>query len=257
MSSAYQLDIDRVLALWPRLHSTLCRLLINPTQACDVIRCAEKRIAQGESAGRALKRDKRISSLPRSNQQQIGVAAREDVRRISRGSADLLGPMLPQTLDEILQEIRSTSARLATTAFEAKEELRPRFGRVGHLFVSRHTESTEQFVGPLVDDLECGGFDCWYASRNVVTDWHPEIKEAAETCAEGVLLLTSEALSSPYVFAETNIVIGAGKRMLTLVMEADVRPRDLNIALENWQYYDWYKDPAKAMERIKLALSGT
>lgn len=251
---ALSFDFDRVMALWPRLHSRLRELARNPLSAYEVIRLAEKRVAQGVTLARALKADTRVSSLPKVAQRKIFSAAREDLAGQARGSVDLLGVKSIKTLDELLQDFRVGDPDLATTAFEAGENLRPEFKRVGHIFVSRHTESTDAQVEEIVDRLEKRGLDCWYASRNVISDWHAETLEAAETCSEGVLLLTRAALFAPYVSAEAKIIINSGRRMLTLLMEPNVRPRDINMALENWQFHRWYENSDAALESLIGAL---
>ncbi len=254
--NAREFDIDRVRALWPRLHEVLLACLRKPLQAYDVIRLAEKGIAQGLTTASALKADRRVSTLAKSTQRQIVAAAKEDVHGQACGSGDLLGPYLAKSLDELLQEIRSGDPDLATSAFEAGEELRPKFGRIGHIFVSRHTESTNDCVEDVVARLEMRGLDCWYASRNAPGDWHCQTLAAAETCTEGLLLLTREALDAPYVSAEAKIIIEAGRPMFTLLMEPGVRPRDVNMALENWQHHRWYENPDAAMEGLIAAITG-
>jgi hypothetical protein len=247
-------DIDRVMAIWPRLHGCLILRVRNPIQAYEIIRLMEKGLGRGLTIATTLKSDRRISVLSKAAQRHLVAAAKEDVLGQAAGSGDLLGSFLSRTLDDLLQEIRSGDPHAATTAFEAGEDIRPAFRSVGHIFVSRHAESTNAHVVNVVERLEMRGLDCWYASRNVLSDWHGETLEAAETCGEGLLLLTREAASAPYVSAEAKIIIGAGRRMLTLVMEPGVRPRDVNMALENWQHHNWYQNPDAAMEALIAAI---
>ncbi|MEQ1709522.1 MAG: toll/interleukin-1 receptor domain-containing protein [Terricaulis sp.] len=252
MAAIEDLDIDRVASVWVRFYAFLAQDVRTAMRAYEIVRALEKRLAAGMKLAAAIKAEKRLGCLSKADLKTARAAVAEDWTRLREGQADLLGPRLIKSLDDLLAEIRSSAPESATSSFEAGEEIRPRFRTVSPIFISHATLETTGDAKRLADALELRGLSCWFAPRNIPEGarWSEELRTAAESCGDMVLLLSRAALGSPYIFAEVDVAISAGKRVFVFHTEPGLDARDINIALNNWQHFNWFEGPDAAIEAL-------
>lgn len=72
------------------------------------------------------------------------------------------------------------------------------------VFISYHTKSSRNIVEAICNELESHSIKCWYAPRNVVSQYAGDIVRAIRKCKIFLLLLNKEASNSQDVLNEIN-----------------------------------------------------
>ena len=85
----------------------------------------------------------------------------------------------------------------------------------GHVFISHASENQDE-ANELVALIESKGVTAWIAPRDVRPglDYSEELQKAIEGCVAFVVIVTSDANTSPYVRAETEMAFSCHKPML-------------------------------------------
>ncbi len=257
MHDALEFEIDRIAAEWPRFHGLLHgdpRLFL---RAFEIVRSLERRLATGDTVSQAFSRIHSIARLRREDRRRLAKAALADLTARTSGQLDLLDSRRVITLAELLAEVRTDRLEPATTPFESGEDIRPRFRDVSDIFVAYHRETATALAYSLVKDIEGWGHSCCIAPRNIPKGygWNKRIYRAIAASGEVILLLTKEALESPYIEAEVQHAFDNGKRVIALHLEPDLDAKWLYLPLCTVQHIEWFADPTSAVEELRQALS--
>lgn len=73
------------------------------------------------------------------------------------------------------------------------------------VFISYHTESSQQIADAIVNKLESKGIRCWYAPRNVQNAYGGSIANAINSCKVFLLILNRSASESVHVLNEISM----------------------------------------------------
>jgi hypothetical protein len=258
MHDAFEFEIDRVMAEWPRFHGLLrgdTRLFL---KAFEIVRALERKLATGDTVAQAFSRIPNIARLRRDDRRRLASAAQADLIARRSGQLDLLDSRRIASLAELLEEARAAHLEPAATSFESGEDIRPRFRDVSDVFVAYHRETTTTMAYSLVKDIEDWGHTCCIAPRDIPKGygWNKRIYLAIAASREVILLLTKEALESSYIEAEIQHAFDNGKRVIVLHLEPDLDAKWLYLPLCTVQHIEWYADPAIAVEELRAALAG-
>jgi hypothetical protein len=258
MRDAFDFEIDRVMAEWPRFHGLLRsdpRLFL---KAFEIVRALERRLATGDTAAKALAQIRGIARLNREDRRQLARAATADLAARRVGQLDLLDSKRVATLAELLTEVRAQFGEPAATSFESGEDVRPRFRDVSDVFVAYHRETAMTQAYSLVKDIEGWGHSCCIAPRDIPKGhrWNKRIHRAIAASREMILLLTREALESSYIEAEVQHAFDNGKRVIVLHLEPDLDAKWLFLPLCTVQHIEWHFDPEAAIAELRSALQG-
>jgi hypothetical protein len=73
---------------------------------------------------------------------------------------------------------------------------------------SSHSDTAKRFVTELRESLQRKGFDVFVEFKDIQSadDWNKEIHERLASCHAGVLLLTPESITRPWVLKEATIL---------------------------------------------------
>lgn len=258
MHDAFEFEIDRVMAEWPRFHGLLHedpRLFL---KAFEIVRALERRLATGETVAQAFGGIPSVARLRREDRRRLAKAASADLSARESGQLDLLDSSRVVTLAELLAEARPSYSEPAATSFESDEDMRPRFRDVSDVFVAYHRETTTAVAYSLVKDVEGWGHTCCIAPRDIPKGygWNKRIHRAIAASREVIVLLTKGALESSYIEAEVQHAFDNGKRVIVLHLEPGLDAKWLYLPLCTVQHIEWYADPVVGVEELRGALSG-
>jgi PQQ-dependent catabolism-associated CXXCW motif protein len=132
----------------------------------------------------------------------------------------------------------------------------------GHVFISHASENQDE-ANELVALIESKGVTAWIAPRDVRPglDYSEELQKAIEGCVAFVVIVTSDANTSPYVRAETEMAFSCHKPMLP-VRFADIATAPglaFFLKIRNWtNAYGAKREAALARLVLELqTLTGT
>lgn len=119
------------------------------------------------------------------------------------------------------------------------------------VFISYKSEYRD-FAERLRDHLRAWGFGTWLDVDNIQDGyWRDAIDSGLRQSEIVVGVLTPEALESREVKLELNFPISKGKRLVLL----KYRACDLPYWLDGFQYIDFTRDEASALEQLRQALA--
>lgn len=119
------------------------------------------------------------------------------------------------------------------------------------IFISYKAEQI-QTANWVKAQLESNGLGCWMAPGDIPggSNYAAEIPQAIRQCKIFVLLLSSQAQTSPWVAREVDLALNERKVVMPFMLEDCVLQDDFNFYLTNVQRYAAYQGKESVMQKM-------
>ncbi|MCC6789996.1 MAG: toll/interleukin-1 receptor domain-containing protein [Hyphomonadaceae bacterium] len=168
----------------------------------------------------------------------------ETSRLVPPTSEDAMKPSILETEETF--EPAPVASGLARSAAEISDQV----------FISYRSDADLDFALQLVGDLELNGIHCWVAPRDIEagSDWNGAIDVALHDCVAMVVIVSKTTSESEFVQAEVQRALELGKRVVPILLEANVRYTSIDMRLQTRQRINWYRDEGRALEYLLVQL---